>query len=148
MANPTNFGSILDRAPTEIDRPKPLPVGSYVCLVKGLPTYGESSKKKTPFVQFLLQPIAAGEDVDQEDLTAMGGFANKTIKATYYTTEDAIYRLDEFHVHCGLELDPKVSRRERNEQVAGAQVVGNIKHRASEDGASVYAELGSTAAVE
>lgn len=143
-----NFAALLEARPTEVDRPKPLPQGSYVCVVKGLPEYGESSKKKTPFVKFNLQPTAAMDDVDEGDLKAMGGFANKTIRATFYLTEDAVYRLDEFHEHCGLELNPKVSRRQRNEEAVNQQVIAFIKHTSSEDGQSTYAELGKTAPVE
>ena len=51
--------SILDEAPTEIDRPKPIPTGTYLCRVQGTPTYDKSSKKGTPFVQFTLKPISA-----------------------------------------------------------------------------------------
>lgn len=143
-----NFASLLDAAPTEVDRPKPLPVGSYVCVVKGLPKYDVSTKKKTPYIQFNLQPVQAMDDVDQEALEAMGGFANKTIRATFYETEDSIYRLDEFHENCGLELDPKVSRRRRNELAVNCQVIAYMKHTPTEDGKSTYAELGSTAPVE
>lgn len=144
----SNFSGILDRSPTEIDRPKPLPAGSYICVVKGMPEYGESAQKKTPYVRFILQPIQAQDDVDQEDLTAMGGFANKTIRATYYLTEDSVYRLDEFHEHAGLELSEETSRRQRNEQMTGLQVGAVLKHTASQDGTATYAELARTFAVE
>lgn len=143
-----NFASILDEEPTEIERPKPLPPGSYLCVVKGLPRYDKSAKKQTEFVEFTLQPIQALEDVDTDDLEAMGGFANKTIKATFYLTEDAKYRLDEFHTHCGLELEKGTSRKERNEQVNNCQVIAHLKHEASNDGESIFARLSGTAAVE
>jgi len=142
------MSSILDAAPTEIDRPKPLPVGSYICVVKGLPRYDKSSKKQTEFVEFVLQPIAVRDDVDAEELEAMGGFANKTIKATFYLTEDAVYRLDEFHEHCGIELEDGVSRRQRNEQTVNKQVGAFIRHEANQDGTAIFGRLGSTFIVE
>ena len=55
MNDKPNFASILDEAPTEIDRPKPIPTGTYLCRVQGTPTYDKSSKKGTPFVQFTLR---------------------------------------------------------------------------------------------
>jgi hypothetical protein len=61
MNDKPNFASILDEAPTEIDRPKPIPTGTYLCRVQGTPTYDKSSKKGTPFVQFTLKPISAEE---------------------------------------------------------------------------------------
>lgn len=142
-----NFGSILDRQSSEIERPKPLPVGTYTCVVKGLPKYDKSSKKQTEFVEFTLQPLAAGDDVDADDLEAMGGFLNKTIRATYYLTEDALWRLKDFLTHLGIE-EGDMSLRQRIGEATGRQVLATIKHQASEDGEAVYAQLGKTAAVE
>ena len=68
MNDAPNFASILDEAPTEISRPKPLPVGTYLCVVQGQPVYDKSNKKGTPFVEFLLRVIAAMDDVDPDDL--------------------------------------------------------------------------------
>ena len=42
MNDKPNFASILDEAPTEIDRPKPIPTGTYLCRVQGTPTYDKS----------------------------------------------------------------------------------------------------------
>ena len=141
-----NFGALLDKPASDVERPKPLPQGSYHCIVKGLPRFDKSSKKFTEFVEFTLQPTAAGEDVDEEDLAAMGGIANKTIRATYYITEDALWRLKDFLGHCGIEEDG--SLRNMIDQTPNCEVIAFIKHRASEDGQSVFAELAKTAPVE
>jgi len=149
MNDQPNFASILDEAPTEINRPKPLPVGTYICVVQGQPTYDKSNKKGTPYVQFTLRPVAAEEDVDPEELEAMGGMENKTLRATFYLTEDAVYRLDEFHQHCGVDIsDASVSRRNRNENIVNAQVRAVVSHRMAEDGSQVYAELKRTASAD
>ncbi len=141
-----NFGALLDKPASDVERPKPLPQGSYHCIVKGLPRFDKSSKKFTEFVEFTLQPTSAGEDVDEEDLEAMGGIANKTIRATYYITEDALWRLKDFLGHCGIEEDG--SLRNMIDQTPNCEVIAFIKHRASEDGQSVFAELAKTAPVE
>ncbi len=143
---PPNFGVLLDKPASDVERPKPLPQGSYHCIVKGLPRFDKSSKKFTEFVEFTLQPTAAGEDVDEEDLEAMGGIANKTIRATYYITEDALWRLKDFLGHCGIEEDG--SLRNMIDQTPNCEVIAFIKHRASEDGQAVFAELAKTAPVE
>ncbi len=141
-----NFGALLDKPASDVERPKPLPQGSYHCIVKGLPRFDKSSKKFTEFVEFTLQPTAAGEDVDEEDLAVMGGIANKTIRATYYITEDALWRLKDFLSHCGIEEDG--SLRNMIDQTPNCEVIAFIKHRASEDGQSVFAELAKTAPAE
>ena len=147
MTDSPNFASILDAAPTEVEKPKPLPIGTYQCVVSGPATYGKSSKKQTDFVEFILRPIGVYDDVDEEALEAAGGIDGKSFKATFYLTADAAWRLDEFHVHCGLELDADMSRRERNDEVINAEVLAVIRHETSQDGKDVFARLARTANV-
>lgn len=141
------FTSILDRPSSDIEKPKPLPQGTYRFTVQGLPKYDKSTKKQTSYVEFALKPTAAMDDVDEDDLKAMGGFANKTVKATYYETEDAIWRLKEFLDHCGAGEENE-TLRVRNEQTPNCEVMGTIKHEFSQDGTAVFAKLGTTAPVE
>lgn len=144
MSNTPNFASILDESPTEVNVPPPMPQGTYTCVIQGAPRYDKSAKKGTDFVEFTLRPISAGEDVDDEDLANAGGLEGKTLRATYYLTEDAIYRLDEFHEHCGIDLTDGKSRRSRNDEVVNAEVGVFVKHRPSQDGSRIYAEIGRT----
>lgn len=151
MANAPNFAGILDRPSSEAERPKPLPQGSYFCVVSGLPRFDKSAKKQTPFVEFMLKVQSAGEDVDVDALAEMGGIADKQIKATYYLTDDAEYRLKEFLNDLDIPLEEDgtaLTHRQRIEQAPGRQVIATIKHTASDDGESVYANLGGTAKVE
>lgn len=144
-----NFGALLDKAPTEIERPKPLPAGTYTCVVQGLPEYDKSSKKQTEYVRFTLKPLAAEADVDTEALAEMGGLGDKTIPVTFYITENSLFRLKDFLSHLGFDVtDPEASLREMCETTTGRQVRAFIKHRASEDGESIFAEVGRTASVE
>lgn len=148
MNDKPNFASIMDEAPTEIDRPKPLPAGTYTCVVAGAPERGKSSRKGTDFTMFVLKPISAEDDVDEDELSEAGGLDNKTLRATFYETPDAIYRLDEFHEHCGLDISKPMSRRMRNDEVVNAHVRAVVKHRASEDGSRIYAEISRTLAAD
>lgn len=147
MSTAPNFTSILDRPASSIEKPKPWPVGTYTAVVTGLPRQDKSAKKQTPFVEFTLKPLQAEEDVDQEALEAMGGLGEKTIRNTYYTTEDATWRLIKFLEDCGLEAEEDESIRQLLDKTPGCQVKINIKHRASDDGETIFAEIGSTAAV-
>ena len=152
MSDP-NFGAILDRPSTEVERPKPLPTGTYICVVKGLPRQDKSAKKGTEFCEFTLQPLGVyqneqGEsDVDPDELAAMGGVEKRTIRATYYLTEDAIWRLKQFLDDLGVEEEDK-SLRQRVSETPGRQVLATIAHQASDDGQNIYAQLKSTAPVE
>jgi hypothetical protein len=143
-----NFSSILDESPTEVERPKPLPVGTYLCIVAGQPVYDKSTKKGTPYVEFTLRPLAAESDVDEDELAEAGGLDNKSLRATFYLTEDAVYRLDEFHQHCGIDLEDEASRRQRNDEVVNAQVRVVVNHGTSQDGTRIYAQIARTLSAE
>jgi hypothetical protein len=149
MAKP-NLSSILDRPSEDAERPKPIPQGTYICTVQSWEE-GSSTKKQTPFIRFILKPIDAGEDVNAEDLEEAGGLGERTIATTYYLTDNSEYRLREFLDHCGVDAKngkTKLTHRERSEMALNTQVGAFIKHRASEDGEAVFAEVSRTHSVE
>lgn len=142
-----SFESILDTPATEVDRPKPLPAGTYDGVVKGLYEQGESSQKKTPFVRFTYVMQAAGEDVDEEELQAIGGIDGKTIKDTYYTTPEALFRLTDTLERMGIDMEGKTVRQALDE-TPNASIRIVIGHRASEDGQQIFAEVKRTMKAE
>lgn len=146
MSSP-NFGAILDTPSQEIERPKPLPQGTYTCVVNGLPRMDKSAKKGTEFVEFNLNILAAGEDVDEDALSEMGGIAGKSTRHTFYLTDASIWRLKKFLDDCGIE-EEDLTLRQRLGLTPGRQVVCHIKHSPSDDGTSVYANVASTTPVE
>lgn len=141
MAKPATkqqtFASILDKPASEIERPKPLPQGSYTAVVAGMPRFDKSTKKQTDFVEFTLNLLAAGEDVDAEELVAAGGVEGKSRKATFYLTEQSGYRLKEFLEHCGV-LEEGGTMRKAIDSTPNCQVGITIRHEPSQDGTQVY----------
>jgi hypothetical protein len=148
MSSP-NFGAILDTPSQEIERPKPLPQGTYTCVVNGLPRMDKSAKKGTEFVEFNLNILAAGEDVDEDALGEMGGIAGKSTRVTFYLTESSVWRLKKFLVDdLGIEEEDDLTLRGMISMAPGRQVLAHIKHTPSDDGTSVFANVASTAPVE
>lgn len=145
-----NFGAILDKAPSDIKPPEALPVGSYLCVVQGMPRYDKSTKKGTEFAEYNLSIIQALDDVDEDAVKEVaGGIAGKIIKATYYLTDGALWRLKEFLEHCGLDVENAESLRELMEQPNGQQVIAYLKHDPATDGSNrIFAKLAGTAPVE
>jgi hypothetical protein len=135
------FESILDTPATEVERPKPLPAGTYDVIVKGLYEQGESTQKKTPYVRFIYAIQSAGEDVDPDELEAIGGIADKTIRDTYYTTPDALFRLTDTLENMGIELDGK-SVRHALDETPNASLRIVVTHRAVDD--QIFAEVKRT----
>ena len=151
-AQAQTFGSILDRAPSEIEKPKPLPQGSYVTLLVGQPRFDKSTKKQTEYAEFTHKILSAGEDVDADALKTYLGDSKKLtdvlMKNTYYLTEGATWRLKDFLEHCGIDMDALDSLREGVEETPGKQVGIFINHEGSQDGTSVFARIGKTFVVE
>lgn len=146
--NKPNFSSILDRPASEIERPKPLPPGTYLTILQGLPRYDKSAKKQTEFIEFKHKITQAGEDVDEDALKEAGGLEDKTVNNTFYLTEDAAWRLRKFLEDCGFDFsDGSVTLREAAEQSANSEVYITIGHEPSQDGQSVFARIKGTAAV-
>lgn len=150
------FGSILDKQSSDVERPKPLPPGTYHCVVDGQPRQDKSSKKGTEFVEFSLKPLSALDDVDRGDLTAaltsgdgsVKALADKRIRATYYLTEDALWRLKKFLTQDLLIEEGKKKIRQMVGEAQNRQVLALVKHVPSDDGQSIFAQLASTAPVE
>lgn len=149
-AQTPNFSLILDQPVTEVKRPKPLPVGTYTCIVDGIPKFDKTkSADPTDTVEFNLKPISAGADVDQAALTeALDGktLSDVKLRANFFLTEPAKYRLDAFlFEHLGIELG--ISRKEAIGRAPGNQVLATVVHAASKDGQAIYANVGATARV-
>ena len=151
MSKP-NFSSVLDKPATEIARPKPLPVGTYLAVVEGLPRYDKSSKKQTDFVEFSMRITAAADDVDEAELQEVGltlkDGTSRTMKNTYYLTEDAAWRLKKFLEDLGFDFSGDLTMREACESAANREVYLTITHEPSQDGQSIFARIGGTASVE
>lgn len=134
MSDTANFRSLLDQDVTEVERPKPLPTGSYVFTVSDY-KFDKSSKKKTDFTQFEVTPTQALDDVDQEELAAVLAVGDKTLtdkkmKLDYYMTPEAMWRLDEFLLdHLGHEGGKRSVMIEASK---GMQFVGMIGHETSD----------------
>lgn len=140
------FQSILDRPVGDAERPKPMPVGTYVCVVSGQPKFDKSTKKQTEYVEFTLKFLEAGDDVDPDALEAVGGIKDKTIRNTYYLTDASLFRLDDFLAHLGIE-EGTMSRSQACQEAVGRQCLVTISHRASDDGQSVFAQVKNTAPI-
>jgi hypothetical protein len=147
-----SFSSILNRAPSEIEKPKPLPQGSYTTILVGQPRIDKSAKKQTEFREFTHKILAAGEDVDADELETYLGDSKKLtevlVKNTYYITEGSIWRLKEFCEHCGLDLTDYETLAQAIEATPGCQVGVYINHEPSQDGTSVFARINKTFVVE
>lgn len=144
------FSSILDRPSGEIKRPPPLPTGTYIWTVRGLPRLDKSAQKQTDFVEFTVVPTTPLDDVDMAAVAACGGLAGKEGRLTFYLTEKSAYRLTEFLVD-DLKIDSDDGNKQTRamlDESPNSQFLGHVKHTPSKDGKGVYWEIDITAPLE
>ena len=144
-----SFESILDTPADAVERPKPLPAGTYEAIVKGMPEHGVSTQKKTPFVRFTYALTAAGEDVDEDELKTLltnkdgevEAINTKSIKDTYYTTPDSLFRLTDALEAMGIDLDDKTIRAALDE-TPNCSIAVVVGHRSNPDNPEqIFAEV-------
>lgn len=155
----SNFASVLDKPSNEIARPKPMPVGSYIGILQGLPKI-EKAKTGTEFSEYTIKYVQSMDDVDEDDLekalTKSSGektnLVDKITKIKYYHTEDSLWRLKQFFEHLDIpEVDDdgdQYTMRQRMQLTPNRQIGFHVKHGASEDGEAVFANVDKTFKVE
>lgn len=151
MAKPetkrATFGSILDTPSRDIEQPKPLPPGSYIASVQGLPRYDVTTNTGTEFAEFTLNLLEALGDVDEEALDEAGGLKGKTMRLTMWLTDKSAFRFKQFLNHCGAG-DDDMTLRERIDETPGKQLVVNLRMGKPNANGTSYLEIASTAPVE
>jgi hypothetical protein len=140
----SNFQDLLDKKMDDIEKPKPLPVGSYICMVDGAPEITTIGQKQTDAIIFKMKVMQAGEDVNTDLLEEAGGVGNKTLRLTQFLTEDSLHRVKRF-LNEHLEIDADLSVRAAIAEAPGRTCICVVKHRPSQDGQDLYAEIASTA---
>lgn len=143
-----DFSKILQKQASAIEKPKPLPIGSYVCNNPALPKFQGLGKNESAAAIFGLVVLAPGDDVDPQQLTEFGEWKGKTIRHTQWLSSDAAeYHAKEELVNAfALEEGDKTLGQLYNETV-NKQVLVKIKHRPSDDGTEMFHEVESLAAV-
>lgn len=145
---PMSFEEILNLPASQIKPPQALPVGTYHCIVDGVPTPGKSSQKQTDFLQFKFKILSAMQDVSQKE-AAEAQVVGKTITNDYYITENAVWRLMDLMDHLGVRNgeDDDTKIKELVSRTPGQQLLVKLKHEPSQDGKRVYHRVADTAHV-
>lgn len=151
----TSFSDILSTPMDTIEAPKPMPVGTYLCAVKGLPKQDERSSAKGHWdtIDFTLTVLAAQEDVDSDALADFGAVQGKELRQGFMfdrsdeeNRKNSMFRLGEFLKSLGVEPTGKTLAQAINE-TPGTQVLATVKWRPDTATGRVYTEIKSTAKV-
>lgn len=100
-----DFSKLLNKQADQIEKPKPVPPGTYYATV-GTHKFGQTtSEKQTPYVEFEIRLTQPDEDVDEEQFAEFGGqekLGARAMRYTFYLTDDAEWRLVNFFEALGL----------------------------------------------
>lgn len=135
-----NFSDVLNKKLDTVEKPKPLPAGTYFALINAAPDIkprGQNNNLAAEFTFKILQPT---EDVDAEALAEQGGIRDRTLRYTLWLTDDALWRAKQFIENCGVE-DTDISLTQGLQACIGAQVKVLVKQVPSKDGEELFANI-------
>lgn len=133
-----NFKDLLAKPVDQIEKPKPVPPGTYNGVIKGF-TFGESKDKKTPYVRFALAITGPGDDVDPELLTGVD-LSKKQLRRDYYITDDALFMLKDLVTSVGIDSSGRTLDSMIPELVNNPVLIEVIQ-RSSQDGSEMYNDV-------
>ena len=142
-----DFSTLLRKLAGEAKKPPTMPAGDYPAVIKAFET-GDNNKNKTPYVRFQLGFQGFPPDVEQEDIDGID-LSKRQMRADYYLTEDAMWRLDELLRTMGLDMTGKSYEeilREAVGQEITAVVVQGLNQQTNEIYASVSKVFGPNSA--
>ena len=125
-----DFAALLNKPTESAVKPPPLPAGDYLWGVTKY-TFGESDKKKTPYVEFNLQCLQASPEIDPVGLQGID-LTKRTRDLTFYLTDDALWRLRDF-----LEKSLVINGQGRTfmaclPEAVGKQFIGTVDQQPSQ----------------
>ena len=148
----TNLAAILSKPAADVKELPNIPAGTYRCIIVGLPTPGQSSKKKTDYLEFTYKLLEAMDEVDPADIKTFnsvveGGLIGRTIKEKYYITEASLIILKRMLENAGIESEGRTMEQMIDES-PNAEIMVFINHEPTQDGQRTFARVGRTAPVE
>ncbi len=144
MSN-VNFRDLLSFNTDEVERPKPLPAGHYLGVIRSH-EFAMSKNKGTPFVRFLIVPESPTDDViDHNNDLASIDLSRRELRRDYYITPQSRYRLADM-LDAVLGKTTGRTADERIPETTGARVIFGVTQRTSEDGQDTYNDVTSIVA--
>lgn len=139
MAGAPNLKELLAQPTDKFVRPPALPEGWWKGTIKAH-SIGVSTKKKTPFVEFIYTVTAPGDDISSEDLEGLDLGAGKEVRQQFYITPSALYRLSE-HLNAVLGEEPGIAFDERLPNTTGIDILVQLSKRQSDTSDDEYNDV-------
>lgn len=120
-----DFSKLMNRPAGEAKKPPVLPVGDYAGVL-GQWEVGDNNKNRTEYVRFPVRLTGWPDDVTGEDREGID-LSKRQLRRDYYTSDDAMYRLDEFIRSCGIDPSGR-SYAEVLPELVGKPVIVEVRH--------------------
>lgn len=140
-----DFREILDTNMDNIERPKPLPPGSWFAIIKEH-SFDKTPKQDTPYVRFTFVNLQAGEGVSSEAVDEIDDLAERNLRKDYYLTANARYRVKEMLASLGIQTEGR-SLGACIADSTGAKVILDVTNTTSKDGKEIYTNVGDVRGV-
>lgn len=146
----TNLQDILNTRADEVEKPKPLPVGTYTAKALKLAFDVTKSENQTPYARVTFGIEAPGPDVSSEALEAYGKSPiGKEINKDFYLTDDAMYRFTAFMQDAlGINLSGRTLRESASEIIGRRCLITVTQTPSKKDPSVVYSNVDDCAAIE
>lgn len=123
-----NFSHLLNKPADDVKAPVQLPDGTYYGTIQNH-EFGESSQKKTPYVQYNILVTHADEGTDTEGVEVSG----KKMNTKFYLSDEAQFMLVNFIKSFGIETSGR-SLGELIPQVQGQSVMLDVVKQPNQAG--------------
>lgn len=119
------FEDILSMNLGDAKAPPVYPIGNYLMKI-GEYKLGESKQKKTFYAEYEMFVLEPKSGVDLEAFSMAGiDLSKRKLRATFYLTEDAVYRFKEFAEKAGVDPDGLPLKQALSE-CQGKQIIGYV----------------------
>lgn len=135
-----DFSKLLSTPMDTVEKPKPLPAGTYLGMISKY-EFGESKEKKTPYVRVFLNLSGPGPDIDPEEVAGIE-WSKKQLRRDLYLTDDAIYRVKELLASVGVSVEGRTFG-EAIPDILNAPVIVEVTQRNSPDGLQIFNDVGN-----
>ncbi len=139
----TDLSHLLGKKQTEVEKPKPFPVGHFRFVINSFGIV-ESSKKKTPGIEHIVRMVDPMDDVDEDELAQVKNPKERNIKLTFYLTEDSLWRYTEFLETLGIHDEDKTIE-ELIPETVGCTFIAPIRHETIEGSTDVISKINDNA---
>lgn len=134
-----NLDHLLGKKVNEVEKPKSFPIGHYIWTLTAFEIM-ESSKKKTPGIEYKVKMIEPMDDVDEDELALVKNPREKEKKLTFWLTEDSLWRFTDFLETLGVSDEDK-TLEELIPETVSCQFLAAIRHETIEGSTDVIDKI-------